>query len=329
MLISSTSRPRWRAGILRPIRHVLRPARNFILKYFSEVGYCRRWLHWHLNRLEEREEIARRTALATKIRLDEYQGTLLDAIRRTGLAKARLDTLCGDAGLLPYLKALASAFGTPSFEDVARLRSGASKYYWADMWSSPADGSDPLLDFACHPRILSIVAAYLGQVPILQDVRFFYSPVNTGKSTSAIGSQGWHLDTDQETRAKIFLSPFTIAARNGPTTCLPAPHSDKRLYDNYPGYFGDEQALKAGLRIENRIALLTEPGEFHFADTNRLFHFGSRDVAEPRWLVIITYGPVKCYLRPRNRRMLYGPSNRFAVQNRRILAAFEELAPKA
>jgi len=141
------------------LRLATTPLRGLCLKYISEVSCLRRDLNWQLSHLLERDDISRRQLLAAWIRLDAQDADLVSAIRSDGHAKVRVDAFCPKSMQPRYLRSIAESFGTPGLEEIAKSRSGSSKYYWTNLCEPPASGSDPLLDFTCNPRTLESFAS--------------------------------------------------------------------------------------------------------------------------------------------------------------------------
>lgn len=293
--------------------------RDTYFKYFSEVGYLRRDLHWQSSHRLGLEEIRQREALAQAITLNEFGKSTLALLNQQGYAKLRISDIPGLPNPVDYMAELVKNFGEPSHEEIMKQRSNKSKTYWTNIWQRPTGHFDPLQEFAMHPGVTSIIAKYLGQIPVLQEMAFYYSPPASAPTTQLVGSQGWHLDNEQRTKLKIFISPFEMTPDNGPTTFLPLGDSDQRLYKNYPGYFDDSQARQFGLNLANKKSMTATPGEFHLADTSRLFHYGSRDVKQARWLLIITYGPIECNLAEKNWRRIMHPAHACPEENAQII----------
>ncbi len=111
---------------------------------------------------------------------------------------------------------------------------------------------------------------------------------------------------------------------NGPTTFLPLADSNPAHYRNYPNYFDDTQASQFGIDISKRIPMLAKPGEFYMADTSRVFHYGARNQTKPRFILIITYGPVAHHRFPSGWQEFYTPNAKFADINGRIIDAVRD-----
>lgn len=289
-------------------------------KYFSEVGYVTRAINYSYTSLNQWNNIQARKKVAAALSLSPQQQNLVDELKANGGAKTSLQAFGFNDDLITSLRQQAGQFGEKTPEEIRALRGGASKTYWFDLFDKHTPASAPILNFACDKKILSVVAGYLGQVPTLQYISFYYSPPNSGQD-KLIGSQSWHFDNEHKRRLKIFLSPYDITPENGPTTFLPLPYSKPELYKNYPDYFDDAQAESFGIDIKQKVQMTTKPGEFYMADTSRTFHYGCRNQTKSRWLVIISYGPVESHLRPKGWKELYNPTA-LTAENAAILGQF-------
>lgn len=257
-------------------KRLLRAGFNAYRKYISEVGYVTRFFNYHYSRYSQRHEIIRRRRLAAQAQVAPSLQPLLDRLRSDGGAKASLSSFCDAGALLGALQAKQSAIGEKTQEEIRVLRQGQSKTYWTNFFDVNDPAFAPLMDVLVHRDLLAVIAAYLQEVPLLMSVHFYYSPPG-GDPARLIGSQGWHLDNEQRSKVKLFLSPHAMTMQNGPTTFLPAPFSDHGKYKNYPAYFDDEQAAAFGIDTAKRVPMLAAEGEFFLADTSRLFHYGARN----------------------------------------------------
>lgn len=278
------------------LKKLLRPLYRFYKKYFSEVGYLTREVNYAISYLRHYPTISAQRRAATGIKLNPQEQALADMLTAQGAVKTNLQAFSIGPEIIESLTRQAKKFGTPTAEEISKMRQGASKTYWYDLFNPEEPDYFPLKALATHPRILAVITRYLGQEPTLQQIAFYYSPAGNAASDKLIGSQGWHLDNDMKKRAKIFISPFEMMAENGPTTYLPAPFSLQSRYNNYPDYFNDQDAQAFGIDISKRQEMLAQPGEFYFADTSRCYHYGARNQTLPRYLAIITYAPLQSHL---------------------------------
>ena len=81
----------------------------------------------------------------------------------------------------------------------------------------------PILNFAFHPRLLSIVSDYLGMLPVMQGIYLFYSPnlENIAQRTA----QYFHLDGQDVKMVKVWVYIEDVDHDNGPLTIVSAKES--------------------------------------------------------------------------------------------------------
>ena len=298
------------------LRRLFIPLRRVAKRYFSEVEYVSRFFNYSYSFVAQYSEISERRKLSSELQLSGDDASTLEALLKNSIAKLQVSAFFNQEDLLKTLEKKAKEFGEIGPDEVARHRAGFSKNYWVNLFNREDPEFKVLVDFAYQPRIIALVSKYLGQIPSVQRIDYFYSPPQE-ESKALIGSQSWHLDNDQRTRVKIFLSPYSVDKNCGPTTCLPLAESNHALYPNYPDYFNDDEGRKSGLNIDKKFEMVSVPGEFYMADTSKLFHYGARGQLKPRWLVIISYGPLESNLRPKGWRK----NSDFALENQRLLEA--------
>jgi hypothetical protein len=146
----------------------------------------------------------------------------------------------------------------------------------------------PYLDFALGEQVVGPVAAYLGVVPILDEIDIWYS-AHAPKAPKS--SQLWHLDHADTTQIKVFVHVDEIDSLSGPLTALDADASAK-LADALDYDFGESYRIADDAVPEEQCVTFAGPaGTVDFVDTSRCFHFGSRVSAEgrPRRIVVFQY----------------------------------------
>jgi len=130
-----------------------------------------------------------------------------------------------------------------------------------------------ILDIALHDEILAAAARYLGQVPRLYNLRFWWSPPNK----TASGSQLYHYDHRDSRQVKLFINLNDIYENSGPLHFLSASNSER--VNARIGYsqkrYNDEKVYSACPESE----VVTNSGARGAAaiiDTARCLHYGSR-----------------------------------------------------
>lgn len=269
--------------------------------YFSKYGIIPGAINYPLSIVSQRYEIAVRKKAAEALHLPTELTAKLQELRKEGFCKLALSGLVADTAATELIDSLASAateFGVPTHDDLIRnLGVAKTKSYFYDITKSNLEIKSKIEELARSPKAIALAAKYLGQMPLIESVSFIYSPPIEG--VKLIAAQGWHLDREQKSKLKIFLSPFRVSAASGPTTVLPLKHSIGKKYPNFPAYFDDAEARAAGIAVDEKVELLNDVGELYLADTSKLFHYGARHQTQPRFLVIISYCPLESRLRTR------------------------------
>jgi hypothetical protein len=140
---------------------------------------------------------------------------------------------------------------------------------------------------AMHPEVLRVVSNYIGALPLLYRINLLYSPNDQVVEHS---SQFYHLDPEDVIMSKIFIFVEDVDSDTGPTTLLPAHHSERvRAAIGYrKGRVPDEVIERIG-GAENLVEATGPAGTLAFLDTCRCFHMGSRKASKPRAAIMIQY----------------------------------------
>jgi hypothetical protein len=162
-----------------------------------------------------------------------------------------------------------------SLDEYIKQREKESSTYFYDVVNQDGFGerSKLLIDYMAQPAILNGVMRYLGDVPLLQGVKLFWTP----KNEKMVSSQQWHLDGGDIRQLKLFLYLNDIDEGAGPLTIIPAEESRqvvKKL--NYvKGKLPDDQVANLVPR-DKWISLTGSAGTLVVCDTSSCFHFGGR-----------------------------------------------------
>lgn len=162
--------------------------------------------------------------------------------------------------------------------------------------------SSPLVRVALHPKLLAPTARYLGVVPVLREVVLLYSPndvplENGGPKPDEYNSQFAHLDEPADRHMRTLLHVSDVTEDTGPFHAVPGQDSDAITTllgrSRYQNRLSDEELLEAGKRALGRAPEIRQAlgpsGTVTFADSCRLWHFGSREGKKPRLLLSIWY----------------------------------------
>ncbi len=154
-------------------------------------------------------------------------------------------------------------------------------------------------DFCAHPElirfmvsrpILDAATTYLGTVPILAGAALWWTPRND----TALRSQLFHFDGEDERQVKLVLNVFETREEHGPFTLLPA---DVSAPLRRPGALRrritDEQ-VDAACGLDHAVSLVGGPGSGGFVDTCRCLHYGSRHTRADRLVLMVQYTRFHC-----------------------------------
>lgn len=225
-------------------------------------------------RLERPLDAVWRKALALTVpRLDATENTL--SIPR-GKAWASVPP-----GVIPRTDEVVNACLT-LFEERKRTLEGymrerdkelATYFYDVAHEGGFGDHSKLLIDYMAQPAILNGVMRYLGDVPLLQGVKLYWTPRNE----KMVSSQQWHMDGGDIRQLKLFLYLNDIDEGAGPLTIIPEEESSqvvKRL-DYVKGKLPDDQ-VEALVPRDKWVQLTGAKGTLVVCDTCSCFHFGGR-----------------------------------------------------
>jgi hypothetical protein len=149
----------------------------------------------------------------------------------------------------------------------------------------PAESLDVMLAVALHEDLLRLATVYLGIVPVLGDVDFFYS-LPTRSNTPFRSSQLYHCDFEAPTQVKFFVYCGDVGEHDGPLELVDASRSKMvRARINYR-FGGRAYRVKdetmSSLVPDDQHTVVGPRGTSLLLDTARCFHRGSRIRGEDR-----------------------------------------------
>jgi hypothetical protein len=158
----------------------------------------------------------------------------------------------------------------------------------------------PLVRVALHPKLLGPAARYLGVLPVLREVILIYSPNDVplepeGPGQGEYNSQYAHLDEPADRHMRVLLHASDVTESSGPFHAVPGHDSDAITSllgrSRYLNRLSDEELFCHGRRALGRDPEIRKAvgraGTVAFADSCRLWHYGSREGTEPRLLLSI------------------------------------------
>jgi hypothetical protein len=196
--------------------------------------------------------------------------------------------------LITHLTNLANPVKGLSFDNAMEINSIEKETYrrysggdyMVNLYHSIKDIQDPIKSFLTDPKIFTMAARYLGEIPQIMMIDFFFTPKNTNYAHSAML---WHLDLHHKNTFRMFINPFDMKKINGATKIFPKKYSERNNYQTYP-YFTNEQAVENGFDMDDVVHLTGKSGMLGVTDTCQNFHCGSNS-KEERFIAIFTYVP--------------------------------------
>ncbi len=154
-----------------------------------------------------------------------------------------------------------------------------------------ADPNSPFMKLALHPSVLKMVGDYLGMLPVIENILFWYSP---NKENINRSSQGYHLDAQDVRTLQMLLFVEDVDDNSGPFVLIEAAESEKvaRLI-NYRKKGAtrriEDELIERNVAKDKIHALVGPAGSVYIADSDRCFHYGSRKATKPRFIVAFQY----------------------------------------
>jgi hypothetical protein len=241
-----------------------------------------------LSALHLRDKLRRRAA-ARSVRREQDDAAAVGQLKTSGWSVV---TPFAEASLLQAL----SAAGTAKVQragELAGTQTLTHKSFWTRLLDDdlvegrfPADNI--FVRFAMQPGVVSLIARYFGEMPLLVDVLLTLSRDTSQEPAS---SQLWHKDYDDRHTVKMFVYLTDVRdSDDGPFTFLPAPASD-RLGVTLRSHLSDSKVfgrVERSAAIEMRGPALTT----FLCETSRCLHMGSRLApGHSRLMYTATYVP--------------------------------------
>ncbi len=262
-----------------------RSVKGRVQEYFVLGTERRRDLYAGLARLRRPAELRRRVQLASSVRPPAEQELPRAHGHRTY-----------EPGTLPHVEEVVRDVQQRMADaDVDTLGLNKKKQLRTGLLDqTELELDSPLMRFALDPKIIDIVSAYLGMVPILSNADIWCS-MYAGSLPS--NSQLYHCDWIDRTQVKVFLFCSEVTSASGPLVVLDAATSSRiRARTQYT--FGGQGARLQDDEVERLLDNDVRPIEFvgsvgtvGLVDTSRCFHYGSRlqEGAKPRIMAMVQY----------------------------------------
>jgi hypothetical protein len=294
-------------------------ARRTWKRLFAETGVVRGTGHELASTLRQVNRIAESRRAVRRVRWTREEREDLALLERDWMLRGEIapDELRG--AVLELAASLQKGCASVGIEQVRAVQ-GGHNHFFCNVYGG--ETGDAFRRLATSPALVRRVAGYLGEVPQLQDIEYNFSPAYVPDSSRWSGSQLWHVDHDQSRRIKVFVNTHDMRSEHGPTLVLDRARSRLALRPNFPGCFRDEEARGVGVDPSCHRELTGAAGTLHLVDTARLVHCGSRAVHTPRFLLVLTYGPLRSRLSSENERRCLAGAH-LAAERRQIEELFQ------
>lgn len=259
------------------------------------------------HQLRHRQAVLRRRSFFPAEELGPEQLKALESLERYGFA---------DANALVDREILLTAYETAirktrqeGLTEGKRLNRG--KDFWERLLDEDLDTSgrhsidSPFVKIAAQERILSFVAAYFRDAPLLDYIYLLHSSHKPGPLRV---SQLWHRDHDDTKVLKLFVYlSDCLTLEDGPFTFIPADISKEVTFGLHSHRTDSELGVAAS---EPNVKVMTGPKlSAFFVDTSRCYHMGSR--VAPGHERLLFMGAYATFPKFNGR-----PTNRFVVNDR-------------
>jgi hypothetical protein len=242
---------------------------------------------------------------------EERFGNLDVLVRENGeprgpLAEIRDGWAIDTSGSLPHLDRLLADAQEIIRERGGKVRGGGAREFFQQIITDDHIARYPsVLDFATSSDVLLPAIRYLGFLPTLSaakplgvrlaesDQRFV--PDWDGKYRA---SQLFHCDYHDSPMVYVIVCLRDVTPECGPFSFLPISVSDRARAAlgyhrrGHPYRVSDDEMYAVVARSELR-EFAYPAGTVLFLDSSRCFHYGSRDCAKPRYLMMYAYVSVR------------------------------------
>jgi hypothetical protein len=160
------------------------------------------------------------------------------------------------------------------------------------------------INMATSDAMLTIVADYLGFIPVLSEIALWYSAASDHKVPAS--SQLYHLDNADTSQVKIFILLDDVDDNGGPFTFLGSRDServvDKTNYGNKRNVERlHDKVVYDIVSSSNAVRCSFNAGSMAFVDTSKCLHFGSRCLDRSRRVIMLQYlSPCRADFRKNN-----------------------------
>lgn len=201
--------------------------------------------------------------------ISEEQQRRLSILKKEGCAPAGNDV---DTGLLSQVCATLRE-RAKGVQCNMQIRDG--KNFWEKLLTEEDKRSDSMfVRLALQPSVMSMVSAYLHEVPYLAHIEVLFSHGTQNPSWKE--SQLWHRDYDDRNMCKLFVYCTDVtSAEDGEFTYI--PHHISKHVRNYffPKRISDEEMDRQGY-LQHKKHVFGPATTAFYINTNACYHLGSR-----------------------------------------------------
>lgn len=149
-----------------------------------------------------------------------------------------------------------------------------------------------LYSYFTNQYFINIATNYLGEKPLLTEMKVLHSPPNISNKNKAFsGSQLWHSDFDDTKVLKIFVYLSDVKTENGPLEIISKGSCVESIYNKKYRWGTRGISHNDSLAPKNAITnSITGPqGTIILADTVNCLHRDSRSVKDSKYMLYANY----------------------------------------
>lgn len=164
---------------------------------------------------------------------------------------------------------------------------------------------EPIVRFCSQPALFNLIAAYMGEYPVLSTIALGY----TAPQSNLVGSQLFHCDSTDPRALHLVMPIWPIDEESGPFTFLPATKSTRvrTAIQHDRGRIPDE-VMFSHISNDDLVYCTGEPGDVYLVNPYACLHCGARTRSKPRLILIINFNSL--FQGPESAGSLYRARNR-------------------
>lgn len=176
--------------------------------------------------------------------------------------------------------------------DLSKMHEASSNKHLVTVpLAQDADPNSPFVQLALHPSIIKMVGDYLGTLPVIENILFWYSP---NKENFGRSSQYYHFDAQDVRTLQMLLLIDDVDTETGPFVLLEAHESEKlaRAVDYKKSGVTkriDDELVSSHSSSDKIHPIVGPAGSIYIVDSDRCFHYGSRKATKPRFILAVQY----------------------------------------